>query len=87
MDPQGVVDDPLALVLTKAMDWSYEREFRIIATSSEGPTKLDDNYVTLPDGTLTAIILGCESQNEDELTDIVNEHSPGLVIKRAVRVH
>ena len=84
--PQGVVDDPLALVLTKAMDWSYEREFRIIATSSEGPTRLDDNYVTLPDGTLTAIILGCESQNEAELTGIVNEYSPGLVIKRAVRV-
>lgn len=84
--PQGVVDDPLASLLTKAMDWCYEREFRIIATSLEGPTKLDGNFVSLPDGALTAIILGCESQNGAELIGIVNEYAPGLPTKRAVRV-
>jgi len=84
--PQDLADDPLAPVLTKAMDWCYEREFRIIATSLEGPTKLDGNFVALPDGALTAIILGCESQNEAELTGIVKEYAPGLAIERAVRV-
>lgn len=83
--PQGVADDPLAPVLTKAMDWCYEREFRIIATSLDGPTKLDGNFVTLPDGALTAIILGCESQDQAELISIINEYAPGLPIKRAER--
>jgi hypothetical protein len=84
--PQGIADDPLAPLLTKAMDWCYEREIRIIATSKEGPTKLDGNFVALPDGALTAIILGCESENENELIDAVNEFAPGLPIGRAVRV-
>jgi hypothetical protein len=78
--------NPLELVLTKSMDWCYEREFRIIATSLDGPTKLYGNYGNLPDGALTAIILGCESQNQAELTRIVNEYAPGLTIKRMVRV-
>jgi hypothetical protein len=83
--PQDLMVDPLALLFTKAMDWCYEREFRIIATSLEGPTKLDGNFVTLPVGALTAIILGCESEDEAELTGIVNEYAPGLAIKRADR--
>ena len=78
--------DPRELVLTKSMDWCYEREFRILATSLDGPTKLYGNFVTLPDGALTAIIVGCESQNHAEVLSIVNEHAPGLLIKRAERV-
>ena len=68
------------------MDWCYEREFRIIATSLDGPTKLDGNFVTLPDGALTAIILGCESRDQAELISIINEYAPGLPINRAERV-
>lgn len=57
-------DNVLELVLTKAMDWCYEREFRIIATTREGPAKLyDGNFVKLPPSALTAIIIGCENRN------------------------
>ncbi|MGD0049022.1 MAG: hypothetical protein ABSE42_18635 [Bryobacteraceae bacterium] len=84
--PQGVVHDPLALVLTKAMDWCYEREFRIVGSLQGGPAKLDGNFVPLPDGALTAIILGCESTDHAELMSIVNEYAPGLPVKRMVRV-
>jgi hypothetical protein len=78
--------DPLELVLTKSMDWCYEREFRILATSLDGPTKLFGNFVTLPEGALTAIILGCESQDHAEVLTIVSEHAQRLLVKRAERV-
>jgi hypothetical protein len=51
-----------------------------------GPAKLDGDFVPLPNGALTAIILGCESQNRTELTSIVNQYAPGLAVKRMVRV-
>jgi hypothetical protein len=84
--PQDAANDPLALVLTKSMDWRYEREFRIIASSLEGPTKLYGNFVILPAGALTAIILGCESRGHAEVLRIVGEHAPGLLVKRVERV-
>jgi hypothetical protein len=84
--PQMGIEDALDLVLTKAMDWSYEREFRIIATSLDGPTKLHEKFVMLPAGALTAIILGCECQDQAEVLSLVNKHAPDLPVKRAVRV-
>lgn len=84
--PQSSKENGLDLVLTKSIDWSYEREFRIIATSLPGPTQLIDNCMALPPGALTAIILGCESEHADELLSIVEELAPGLRIKRAIRV-
>jgi hypothetical protein len=84
--PQGLADNPLAPVLTKAMDWCYEKEFRIVATSLDGPTKLSGDFVSLPDGALTSIILGCESKDHAEVLSIVKEHAPGVLIKRAERV-
>jgi hypothetical protein len=68
------------------MDWCYEREFRIVGSLQGGPAKLDGNFVPLPDGALTAIILGCESTDHAELMSIVNEYAPGLPVKRMVRV-
>jgi hypothetical protein len=84
--PQDADKDILALVLTKSMDWCYEREYRIIASSLDGPTKLYGNYVKLPTGALTSIILGCESQDQAEVESIVREYAPGVLVKRAVRV-
>ncbi len=52
----------------------------------DGPTKLDGYFVPLPDGALTAIILGCTNEDHDEILSIVNEYAPGLAIKRAIRV-
>jgi len=84
--PAGVSDGPLELVLTKSKDWCYEREFRIMGSLLDGPTKLDGYFVPLPDGALTAIILGCTNEDHDEILSIVNEYAPGLAIKRAIRV-
>lgn len=84
--PTTATQRTLELVLTKSMDWAYEREFRIIATSLDGPTKLFDDYVLLPTGALTSIILGCESKDHDEISDIIKKYAPAVSIKRAVRV-
>ena len=78
----------LELVLTKAMDWSYEREWRIIASGLDGPMKLyNENFVKLPPGALSAIIIGCENAKIIRKSiGIVKTHRPGLKIKWALRV-
>jgi hypothetical protein len=83
--PQNAEGDILDFVLTKSIDWCYEREFRIIASSMDGPTKLYGNYVSLPTGALTSIILGCESQDRAEVASMVKEYAPNVLIKRAQR--
>jgi hypothetical protein len=80
------VANPLDLVLAKSMDWSYEREFRIVASSVDGPLKLYGNFVLLPPGALTSIIVGCESKDYAEIVSIVQEHAPSVSVKRVVRV-
>ena len=84
--PQGAAADPLALVLSKAKEWAYEREFRIFGSLTRGPAKLDGEFATLPDGALTAILIGCENRNQAEIADLVNEYAPGVAIKHVVRV-
>jgi hypothetical protein len=82
-------DLPLGLAevfLAKAMDWSYEREFRLFGSSSDSPAKLDGDFVRLPDGALTAIILGCQSHHHAEVYELVKQFAPGLPIKQMVRI-
>jgi hypothetical protein len=77
----------LDLLLTKAKDWCYEREWRIIASALEGPTKLHNaDFVRLPPGALSAIIIGCENKDYQEIIEIVKAQQPELKIKWAVRV-
>lgn len=77
----------LDLLLTKAMNWCYEREWRIIASALEGPTKLHNrDFVKLPLGALSAIIIGCENKDHPEIIEIVKAHRLELTIKWAVRV-
>lgn len=83
--PLSALNDPLEVVFTKSMDWSYEREFRILASSLDGPLKLYDNFVLLPAGALTSIIVGCESKDYAEVLTIVSEHMPLVSMKRIVR--
>jgi hypothetical protein len=64
------------------MAWCYEREFRLTASPFvDGPLRLDGNFVTLPEGALTAIIVGCGNADFEEVREIVEEHAPGLPIK------
>ena len=51
-----------------------------------GPAKLDGEFVPLYEGALTAIIIGCESTNQAELIEMLNEYAPSLSIKRMVRI-
>ena len=81
---KALLNNPLPIVLTKSMDWCYEREFRLIASPFvDGPLQMDGSFVALPDGALTAIIVGCENTDFDEIKAMVDEHAPGLAIKRA----
>ncbi|HEY6346535.1 MAG TPA: hypothetical protein VIY49_34020 [Bryobacteraceae bacterium] len=78
--------NPLRLILAKSADWCYEREFRIIGScTANGPAKLDSNYVKLPDGAITAIVLGCENREYDEISGMITQYAPGTPIKRIVR--
>lgn len=74
------------LFLAKAMDWSYEREFRLFGSQLDGPAKLDNEFVRLPDGALSAIILGCQSDHHAEVHELVERFAPGLPIKQMVRI-
>lgn len=83
---KSIMDDPFQVVLTKAMDWCYEREWRIIGSFTQpGPTFLSGNYVNLPDGAITAIIVGCDNPFFDEVVSIVSEFAPSVTVERAVR--
>jgi hypothetical protein len=86
--PQGSGDQVMQLVLTKSMDWQYEREFRLIGSPShpEGaPLKLDGNFLHLPPGALASVIIGCRAKF-DAIKIAVEKFAPGLPIKRAERV-
>jgi len=82
-----IEENILELVLTKSMDWAYEREFRLIASQLTGPLKLHGDFLLLPSGALTCVIIGCEADDKAvaSIIKIVREHSESLPIKRAVR--
>jgi hypothetical protein len=56
--PQNAVD----LILTKAKDWSYEQEWRMVVPDA----KRSSNYVELPPGIISAIYLGCQISSENK---------------------
>jgi hypothetical protein len=78
--------NPLRVILNKSADWCYEREFRLIGVqTTDGSAKLDGNYVALPDGAVTAIVLGCENRLHDEVRKILDDYAPAVSIKRIIR--
>jgi hypothetical protein len=84
--PLAITHGPVDLALTKSTDWAYEREFRLIGSLIAGvPTRLEGNYVHLPDNALTGVILGCENRNEDEIREMLNAHRPSVALRRAIR--
>ena len=89
--PQLLAQDGLSVLLTKSKDWSYEREYRIIgfAEGVEMPVKdhplfIKSGYLEIADGTLTAIIAGCEA-NFEAVKSVVRKCSSKALVKRAVR--
>jgi len=84
--PQDMQDIALDVILTKSKDWECEQEFRIVGTPNGvgHPLKLDGDYLSLPPRALLSVIVGCRGDYE-AVRKIVNEHAPGLAVKRALR--
>jgi hypothetical protein len=78
----------MEMLLTKAEDWRYENEFRLISLHNSeiaGPLRVDDGCFTLPPGALKSVIAGC-SADYDAVTGVVRACMPDLPVKRAIRV-
>jgi hypothetical protein len=75
------------MILTKAKAWEYEHEFRLISpfdNEMESPLRVKDGCIDVPDGALTAVIAGCESDYV-AIRAIVHAHMPQLPVKRIIR--
>jgi hypothetical protein len=79
----------LEMLLIKAVEWGYEREYRIISLHNNElntPLHVDEGgRFTLPPGSLKSVIAGCQA-DYDAINAIVKCHMPDLPVKRAVRV-
>src|SRR6185437_10691555 len=73
------------MFLTKAHDWGYEKEFRIIGgvNMEKGYLNLDGDCFHLPPGALHSVIVGCEA-DYDAILKVVSEHAPDLPVRRIV---
>jgi Protein of unknown function (DUF2971) len=81
-------DRAVEMILTKAEEWSYEKEFRLISIlsgSETNPLRPRDDFFPLPPGALKSVIAGCQA-DYDAVKAIVNTLAPNLPVKRAVRV-
>jgi hypothetical protein len=85
--PQDAAMDPTSTILTKAVDWAYESEYRIIGTPGlhGTPLHLQGEYLCLPPDALSAVIIGCAAHREP-IEKLVRNHTPKLPIKYAQRV-
>ncbi len=80
------------ILVSKSFDWLYEDEYRILARDGEAPDVspqflpiTNKDFLPLPPGALTAVIAGCRA-NFDEIKALVEKHTPGMPVKRAVQV-
>ena len=77
------------VLLNKAMAWSYEEEYRILARDgSIDPAfsvTTDDDFLVLPAGALTGIIAGC-SADVEAIRSLLKELALSVPMKRALRV-
>jgi hypothetical protein len=77
------------MLVTKADDWDYEEEYRLISirtpNKNAGYFQADGDFFRLPPGTLKSVIAGCQA-DYDAITKVVKDYAPGLPIKRAVRL-
>jgi hypothetical protein len=80
-------DRSMETMLTKAKSWDYEDEYRLISLMPGGPpsplTLIGEGFA-LPDGALKSVIVGCEG-NVEAVRKVIDEHAPGLEVKRALR--
>lgn len=65
-------------LLTKSLDWAYEKEWRALETKGTGPR-------VLPEGLISAVILGAKMKPEDRelLLSWARQHPTPLEIREA----
>jgi hypothetical protein len=86
--PHKMKDFAMGMILTKSDEWSYEKEFRVIASPDypDGhPLKPDGDFLKLPPGSLVGILVGCKGDYA-EVAKVVNEYAPALLVKRIVQI-
>jgi len=77
----------IQVLLTKSEVWAYEEEFRLVGIPQAppgAPMLLDSDWINLPRGSLTAVILGCQA-DEGRIKRFFKGHAPQLPLKKAVR--
>ena len=88
-----IEDEHLMPLTTKSAAWKHEDEYRLIA-QEEGAATPDDtlitqsNYIELPDGALTAIIIGCLAPNStlNTIKKLIEQSTCSVKLKRVERV-
>jgi hypothetical protein len=84
-------DSKLDMLIIKSDVWFYEEEFRLICPRftdiKDHPLIMDGNYLSFDSIDLKSIIVGCQAEDETIKTvrALVEEHAPGVVVRRARR--
>jgi hypothetical protein len=81
-------------LVTKSAVWRYEDEFRVIAEEhdkarSSGSLHTHDGFLSIPQTSLRAIILGCEmsAASRDSVRELIRWSERHIALKQATRVH
>ena len=85
-------EEHLMPLTTKSAAWNYEDEYRLIAQEEKAAIPEDtlmtqSNYIELPDGAQTAIIVGCLAPNSTltAIKELIEQSTCSVKLKRAVR--
>ena len=85
-------DEQLMPLTIKSAAWAYEDEYRLIAQEENAATPDDtlttkSNRIELPDGALTAIIVGCLAPEStlDAINKLIEQSTCSVKLKRAER--
>ena len=81
----------IEVITTKAEDWSYEKEFRLISVLTGAETdylRTQGDFFSLPPRSLKGVIIGAQAAPEtiEFVADIVKRYAPTLRIRRALVV-
>jgi hypothetical protein len=78
------------VLLTKSQHWSYETEYRLLLRDRKTDPAFSlthqDEFLTLPAGTLNGVTVGarCNQATLDTIQTLISDHAPHVKIKRAV---
>ncbi len=76
--------------LSKSASWAYENEYRLVAQESAASNeystlKTKDNLLSLSNGAIGSIIIGCQA-NAKSIADIIKSIRPDIPVQHAVRI-